>query len=172
MRFAVANSGYLPAYVSKRALERKVAAAPSSTSTCRREVSTEITLGLSARRDGDNVMHLHQPEGLRHAGDAARCDPEPSRPTTIYGTLRLQRNRSWVPCGDPMSRPAAMALMTARAARRPADAPGIDDRTRPVQLGRAGRLRVNRRSARCARLDAQPGERIALFAGNRRGVFD
>ncbi|MBX3644911.1 MAG: AMP-binding protein [Rubrivivax sp.] len=64
-----------------------------------------------------------------------------------------------------------MALMTARAARRLADAPALIDEHGQCSWAELD-ARVNRlvRALRAAGL--QPGERIALFAGNRRGVFE
>ncbi|MBP6900111.1 MAG: AMP-binding protein [Burkholderiaceae bacterium] len=64
-----------------------------------------------------------------------------------------------------------MAHLTARAARRQADAPALIDERGQCSWAELD-ARVNRliRVLRAAGL--QPGERIALFAGNRREVFE
>jgi long-chain acyl-CoA synthetase len=64
-----------------------------------------------------------------------------------------------------------MALMTASAAGRLGDAPALIDEQGQCSWNELD-ARVNRLIRALRERGLQPGERIALFAGNRRGVFE
>ena len=63
-----------------------------------------------------------------------------------------------------------MTLMTAPVASRRGDAPAVTDERGPLSWRELDR-RVNR-LVRALRAGARPGDRIALFAGNSRAVFE
>ena len=64
-----------------------------------------------------------------------------------------------------------MALMTALTARRLGDAPALIDEQGQCSWNQLD-SRVNRLIRALRTAGVQPGERIALFAGNRRAVFE